>query len=177
MKAIAKWEEIDQYHAKCICQACTCHKHRCPKCDVYFMLLRSMFHFKKFLRIKMIIIDILLILGKNHHLKVQLVANLEAKPYQPYGDIDSTYKNHYPGHKPHMREKIVPRVKNEDKNVPFDGDSEYKNKFTGKSVVRDPIKNKDKIYTPSNQPFDGSTTYKDHYIKKEANHHDKKKSP
>jgi hypothetical protein len=76
-----------------------------------------------------------------------------------------------------MREKIVPRVKNEDKNVPFDGDSEYKNKFTGKSVPRDPIKNKDKIYTPSNQPFDGSTTYKDHYIKKDPNTHDKKRSP
>lgn len=75
MKAIAKWEEIDQYHAKCICQTCTCHKHRCPKCDVFFILLRSMFHSKKFLHIKMIIIVTLLILGKNHHLKVNLLLN------------------------------------------------------------------------------------------------------
>lgn len=94
------------------------------------------------------------------------IGGVEAKPYEPYGDISSSYKSHFPGHKPHMREKIVPRVKNEDKSVPFDGDSEYKNKFTGKMVDREPIKNKDKAYNPSNQPFEGDTTYKSSYIKK-----------
>lgn len=74
-----------------------------------------------------------------------------------------------------MREKIVPRVKNEDKNLPFEGDSEYKNKFTGKVGDREPIKNKDKIYTPSNQPFEGDTTYKSSYIKKQPNVHEKRK--
>ncbi len=37
---------------------------------------------------------------------------LEPKPYQPYGDVNSSYQASYPGHKPQMREKIVPRVKN-----------------------------------------------------------------
>lgn len=75
-----------------------------------------------------------------------------------------------------MREKIVPRVKKEGRDVPFEGESEYKNKFPKKFVPLDPIKNKDKIYTPDNQPFDGDTTYKSHYIKKNTNPHEKKKS-
>ena len=37
---------------------------------------------------------------------------LEAKPYEPYANISSSYQSHFPGHKPHMREKIIPRVKN-----------------------------------------------------------------
>ena len=36
----------------------------------------------------------------------------EAQDYKPYDYINSKYREDYPGHKPQMREKIVPRVKN-----------------------------------------------------------------
>ena len=36
---------------------------------------------------------------------------LEAPDYKPYDYINSKYREDYPGHKPQMREKIVPRVK------------------------------------------------------------------
>jgi hypothetical protein len=46
------------------------------------------------------------------------------KPYQPYGDINSTYQKDYPGHRPQMREKLAPRVKGDDHSIPFNGESE-----------------------------------------------------
>ena len=52
---------------------------------------------------------------------------LEAPEYRPYDYINSKYREDYPGNKPQMREKIVPRVKNESKLIPFDSSSEYKN--------------------------------------------------
>lgn len=55
--------------------------------------------------------------------------------------------------------------------MPFDGESEYKNKYPGKYVPKEPVNIKDKIYTPDNQPFDGDTTYKSHYVKKATNPH------
>ena len=76
-----------------------------------------------------------------------------------------------------MREKLKPRVKNQDRNIPFDGSSEYKNKFPAKKVDKDPIKNKDKIYTPDHTPFDGSTTYNNSYPKKVPHKVVKKKDP
>jgi hypothetical protein len=50
-----------------------------------------------------------------------------AQPYQPYDYINSAYREHYPGQKPQMREKIVPRVKDENKDVAFSSTSEYFN--------------------------------------------------
>ncbi len=37
---------------------------------------------------------------------------VEAQEYRPYDYINSAYREHFPGQKPQMREKIVPRVKN-----------------------------------------------------------------
>ena len=37
---------------------------------------------------------------------------VEAKPYESYPYINSKYREDFPGAKPKMREKIVPRVKN-----------------------------------------------------------------
>ena len=34
MKAVTAWREIDQYHDKCVCQTCSCHKHKCPHTEV-----------------------------------------------------------------------------------------------------------------------------------------------
>lgn len=44
-------------------------------------------------------------------------------------------------------------MRNEDRDVPFNGQSEYKEKFPAKSAIRDPVNNKDKAYNPLNQPF------------------------
>jgi hypothetical protein len=70
-----------------------------------------------------------------------------------------------------MREKLAPRVKGDDHNIPFNGESEYKDKYPKKSVPRDPVKIKDKIYTPSNEPFLGESTYTASYPKKTPNPH------
>jgi len=48
---------------------------------------------------------------------------LEAQQYQPYDYINSSYREHFPGHKPQMREKIVPRVKDENKSIPLNSTS------------------------------------------------------
>lgn len=76
-----------------------------------------------------------------------------------------------------MREKLKPRVKGEDKSIPFTGSSEYKEKFPGKSVPRENPVIKDRIWTPDGTPFDGETTYNSHYPKKPFNPHEKKKNP
>lgn len=34
MKTVTQWKDIEQYHAKCVCQTCTCHKHKCPASEV-----------------------------------------------------------------------------------------------------------------------------------------------
>jgi hypothetical protein len=47
------------------------------------------------------------------------IFNLEAQEYRPYDYINSSYREHYPGQKPQMREKIVPRVKDENKVIAF----------------------------------------------------------
>jgi hypothetical protein len=47
-----------------------------------------------------------------------------------------------------MREKMVPRVKDERKNVPFEGESWYKSTYQPKSVAKDPLRNKDKEFNP-----------------------------
>lgn len=26
--------DLEKYHSKCVCQTCTCHKHKCPPADV-----------------------------------------------------------------------------------------------------------------------------------------------
>ena len=100
---------------------------------------------------------------------------VEAQPYQPYGRISSAYQSQYPGHKPTMREKLKPRVKDENKDIGFDADSEYKKQFGRKAVSKDPIKIKDRIWTPDNTPFMGSTSYGSHFPKKTPNNHEKKK--
>lgn len=62
-----------------------------------------MFHLMVVQPMEMTIISILFKHGKNHHPKVIIPIIVEAKPYQPYGDVNSSYKAHYPGHKPQMR--------------------------------------------------------------------------
>jgi hypothetical protein len=52
------------------------------------------------------------ILGQSHLLKVKSTFYLEPYSYQPYDYLNSKYREDYPGYKPQMREKIVPRVKN-----------------------------------------------------------------
>ena len=37
MKTVSQWHDIDQYHAKCVCETCTCHKHKCPHSKVNFV--------------------------------------------------------------------------------------------------------------------------------------------
>lgn len=74
-----------------------------------------------------------------------------------------------------MREKLKPRVKDENKDLGFDGESEYKKQFGRKAVSKDPIKIKDRMWTPDNTPFLGSTTYSNHFTKKNPNKHEKKK--
>jgi hypothetical protein len=59
--------------------------------------------------------------------RTYLFLHVEAPEYKPYDYINSSYREHYPGQKPQMREKIVPRVKNESKSIPFNASSEYKN--------------------------------------------------
>lgn len=44
-------------------------------------------------------------------------------------------------------------------------------------MPKEPIKNKDKIWTPDTTPFEGDTTYKTSYPKKIPNKHEKKKDP
>ena len=51
----------------------------------------------------MIFMIILLIPGKNLHLKVFLYLSQEPQPYKPYGHIPSSYQTSYPGHKPQLR--------------------------------------------------------------------------
>ena len=76
-----------------------------------------------------------------------------------------------------MREKIIPRVKNEDRHIPFEGNSEYKNQFPHKSAILEKTKNKDRMYTPCRQPFEGSTTYGSNFLKKRPNSHVKRINP
>jgi hypothetical protein len=87
-----------------VCQTCTCHKHRCPQCQVlFYLVIRLIHHFWITLPIPMTISNIHLTLGKNHLHKVSYTIDIDAKPYQPYGDLNSTYQDHYPGHRPQMR--------------------------------------------------------------------------
>ena len=72
-----------------------------------------------------------------------------------------------------MREKIVPRVKNESRDVPFNSTSEYFNKFGPKTVPKSKIFIKDNQFVPDNQPFNGSTTYGTEFPKKAPNPHGK----
>lgn len=65
-----------------------------------------------------------------------------------------------------MREKIVPRVKDQKKDIPFDGTSEYATKFGPKRVDKEKVQIKDMKYTPDNQPFNSSTTYNSFFNKK-----------
>lgn len=83
-----------------------------------------------------------------------------------YDYINSAYREHYPGHPVGARDKHKPRVKDEDGNLPFKGNSEYKTNFGPKTAKVDHVKGKDSAYKPTNQPFDGSTTYKDDFTKK-----------
>ncbi len=85
-----------------------------------------------------------------------------------YGYINSSYREDYPGHKPEMRQKIVPRVKNEEKNVPFIGESWYKSTYKPVSATKDKLRNKDKEFNPCQQPFSSSTTYKSDFFPKRA---------
>ena len=68
-------------------------------------------------------------------------------------------------------------MKNEDRKIPFEADSEYKNQFPGKSVAKEPIKIKDKIWSPDQTPFMGETTYKSCFPKKAPNKHAKRIDP
>jgi len=59
----------------------------------------------------------------------KLIFDSEAGPYRPYGNISSSYQEQFPGNQPQMREKIVPRVKNENRDVPFNASSVYSSEF------------------------------------------------
>jgi hypothetical protein len=72
-----------------------------------------------------------------------------------------------------MREKIVPRVKNENKLVPFDAASEYSKSFGPKKVEKDPVYIKDMQFNPDNQPFSATTSYGSFFNKKQPNPHEK----
>jgi len=70
-----------------------------------------------------------------------------------------------------MREKIVPRVKNENKNIPFDANSEYCKEFGPKTVNREKVFIKDRQFNPDKQLFNPSTTYGSDFHKKYPNRH------
>lgn len=72
-----------------------------------------------------------------------------------------------------MREKIVPRVKNENKLIPFDASSEYSKSFGPKKVEKDKVYIKDMQYNPDSQPFNGTTSYGTFFNKKQPNPHEK----
>lgn len=76
-----------------------------------------------------------------------------------------------------MREKIVPRVKNENRDVPFDSTSEYSKQYGPKKVPKEKVYIKDRAYNPDRQPFNGSTTYGAEFPKKGSNPHQKRKDP
>ena len=76
-----------------------------------------------------------------------------------------------------MREKLKPRVKDENRDIPFDSESEYRSKFPRKAVSRDSIRIKDRIWTPDMTQFMGSTTYGNSFPKKMPNAHKKKHEP
>lgn len=72
-----------------------------------------------------------------------------------------------------MREKIVPRVKQENKDIPFSSTSEYFNQYGSKSVPKEKVFIKDNQFNPDRQPFNASTTYGSHFVKKSRNPHAK----
>jgi hypothetical protein len=74
-----------------------------------------------------------------------------------------------------MREKIVPRVKNESKSIPFNSTSEYFNQFGPKKAPLHKPFIKDNQYNPDNQPFSNSTTYGSDFRRQPRNPHEKPK--
>lgn len=104
---------------------------------------------------------------KSSRLTVILFWKVDSKYLKTsYGYINSSYRENFPGHKPEMRAKIVPRVKDEQRNVPFEGESWTKSTYQAKSVVKDRLRNKDKEFNPDMQPFMGYTTYKSDFFPK-----------
>jgi hypothetical protein len=71
-----------------------------------------------------------------------------------------------------MREKIVPRVKNENKMIPFDAASEYAKSFGPKKAERERPFIKDMQYNPDSQPLNASTTYGSFFDRKQRNPHE-----
>lgn len=65
-------------------------------------------------------------------------------------------------------------MKDENKSIGFNAASEYKKEFGRKSVSKDQIKIKDRMWTPDFTPFMASTTYGAHFPRKTPNKHDKK---
>lgn len=76
-----------------------------------------------------------------------------------------------------MREKIVPRVKNQNKDIPFDSTSQYAKQFGPKKVDKPTIFIKDNQFNPDTKPFNPSTTYGSHFTKQHRNPHDKPQQP
>lgn len=72
-----------------------------------------------------------------------------------------------------MREKIVPRVKNESRDIPFNSTSEYFNQYKAKSVPKTNVFIKDNQFVPDKQLFNPSTTYGAEFVKKYPNPHQK----
>ena len=73
-----------------------------------------------------------------------------------------------------MREKLVPRVKNEDRYIPFDAASEYRSQFPSKTTTLEKQKIKDRWFAPCKQPFLSSTSYGEGFPKKKPNPHKKR---
>jgi hypothetical protein len=67
-------------------------------------------------------------------------------------------------------------VKNDNRSFAFEGESEYQNRYLGKSVPREVITHRDKIYAPFIVPFEGESTYKASYPKKYLTPNVKRKS-
>lgn len=70
-----------------------------------------------------------------------------------------------------MREKIVPRVKDEKKEVPFNSTSEYFKQYGSKSVPKTRVFIKDNQFYPDRQPFNPVTSYGSQFFKKQPNPH------
>ena len=70
-----------------------------------------------------------------------------------------------------MRQKIVPRVKDQKKLIPFNSNSEYFRQYGAKSVPKTKVFIKDNQFYPDRQPFNASTTYGSEFAKKLPNPH------